>query len=155
MSKQSRRVRIKYILLHLASFILLSLIPIYILSTSMGVLCNLVKYSWVSLFSNEVSTTTSIATSLISNPVESSANGTSPTKRMNLFSMYIFFCYTVSLIHFCTFVQLSALFKTLLALVYAILIAFISYFGLCDIYKSIDEVSKFRICFCLFFKANF
>lgn len=112
---------VKFVLLHVVSFILLSLVPVYILSTSLpSALPNMLAHSSSPLFANRSSTSAAAA-----EPPSSPA----AVKRLNLFTVYVYFCYTVALLHFGSFVQLSALFKTVLALIFAAVFALLGFFG--------------------------
>lgn len=52
-------------------------------------------------------------------------------KRLNLFALYLYFTYTVALLNFCSFVQLSSLFKTILAFIFALTFSLTGLFGVC------------------------
>lgn len=137
-----RSIRIKFALLHLVSFILLTLVPIYIMATGLpAALCNMLGPSWSALFtsSSTTSTPTSGAGGSINTPDRSS-------KRLNLFAMYIYFCFTVTLLHLTSFVQLSALLKNFLALAFALVFALISFFGTCPNFNIINQVN-FKLFF--------
>jgi hypothetical protein len=97
------KVVIKYLVLHLLSSLMLILVPIYIMVNGLPVMSDLIL------------------------------NHSSHQKLINFFSVYFYFCYVISLIHFGTFVQLNSLFKMLLAVMFAVVCALISFIGLCAI----------------------
>ncbi|CAF0901498.1 unnamed protein product [Brachionus calyciflorus] len=115
-SKQNKNVLVKYFLVHFISFLYLTCVPIYLLATGLGYMCNLNTYLW-NLFNNQ-------------NQEEDEI------KRFNLFSIYFYFIYVISLVNFSSFVQLSSLFRTLLAFIFAVT------FGLCSFIGIDDSLSK-------------
>jgi large-conductance mechanosensitive channel len=102
-SANNTRILVKYLLLHLLSSLMLILVPVYILVNGLPVMSDLVL------------------------------NHSSHQKLINFFSIYFYFCYVVSLIHFAAFVQLNSLFKMSLALVFALVCGVASFVGLCAI----------------------
>jgi hypothetical protein len=102
-SANTTKVVVKYLVLHLLSSLMLILVPIYIMVNGLPVMSDLIL------------------------------NHSSHQKLINFFSVYFYFCYVISLIHFGTFVQLNSLFKMLLAVIFAAVCALISFIGLCAI----------------------
>lgn len=130
--RRRRRILINFSLLHLVSFVLLSLVPVYILTTALpSALPNMLSSSWSSIVSAANHSTSDSAATKTTTTAATIAS----TKRLNLFAMYSYFCYTIALIHFCSFVQLSALFKSLLALAFAATFSIISFLGVCTSYN--------------------
>lgn len=129
-SKENPGIKIRYFILHLVSLILLSIIPIFILTTGLPVLCNIIGLSWSALYTESTPNSASLVTASPSITSTNSSSSTSNTKRLNLFSVYLYFTYTVSLLHFCSFVQISSLLKTLVALIFALIFGIISFVGI-------------------------
>lgn len=136
-SKDRRSIFTKYALFHLASFFLLSIVPIYIMTTGIpSTLCNMLGSSWSTLVTNRDSTTTPPSSAAVTD----ASSLRSSTKRLNLFATYIYFCFTVTLIHFSSFVQLSSLFKNLLVLIFALTFSLTSFFGICPTFNITNQV---------------
>ena len=123
----NRAITIRFIIVHLISTILLSLMPIFILTTGLPIVCNIIESTWSTL----VSPNYTLYSELLNNE-----------NRMNLFGMYSYFCYIVAIIHFCSFFQLSSLFKTTLALVFALIFGIVSFSG---VYKNFSQTETGQI----------
>jgi class 3 adenylate cyclase/uncharacterized membrane protein YbhN (UPF0104 family) len=130
-----RQIFLRYILLHIISIGLLSVVPIFILSTGVSVLCDIIAHSFSSYLSTQQSNSqSSFSTSASSDAVDLNSNNNNylqaeNSKRLNVFGMYVYFSYAVALIHFCSFVQSSSFIKTLFALAFALIYAIIGTVG--------------------------
>lgn len=109
-AKLRKKVLIKYTIIYLLSFIFLTLVPIYLLGSGLPFLTNLNNFLWDSLLNND--------------------NNIQSTERLNLFGLYLYFIYTISIINFGSFVQLSSLYKTILSFIFALILALCAFLGI-------------------------
>lgn len=94
---------VTFLMIHLLSGIMLILVPTYILVNGLPVMSDLIL------------------------------NQTTHQKLINFFSVYFYFCYVISLIHFSSFIQINSLYKSTLAFILAVACGVISYVGICAI----------------------
>lgn len=94
---------VTFLMIHLLSGIMLILVPTYILVNGLPVMSDLIL------------------------------NQTTHQKLINFFSVYFYFCYVISLIHFSSFIQINSLYKSALAFILAVACGVISYVGICAI----------------------
>lgn len=92
----------------------MSIVPVYMLAIGVPSLCNMSDYLWSALFQHTHLT----------------------PERVNLFGLYLYFTFTVTLLNFCSFVQLSSLFKSLIAVSYALLFGLLALLGVCSDFNS-------------------
>ena len=96
---------VKYLIMHLLSSIMLILVPVYILAVGLPVMSDMTL----------------------------NLHATSQPKIIKFFSVYFYFCYVISLIHFSSFVQLNSLFKSVIVFTLALVCGIISFVGVCVI----------------------
>jgi class 3 adenylate cyclase len=137
-----KQILLRYILLHVISIALLSVVPIFILSTGVPVLCDIIAHSFSSYLTSQTSSSSVSSPLTSSDTVDPKSNNNyylqaENSKRLNVFGMYVYFSYAVALIHFCSFVQTSSFIKTLFALVFAIIYAVIGTVGMSDKFNDI------------------
>ena len=107
----SKLIRInRFCVVHVISAVLLTVTPVFIMATSLPILCNLIEFY----------------------PQDDQASSPS---RLNLFAMYTYYCYIVALIHFCSFFQLGSVFKTTLAFIFVTVYGLISFIGLSNAFN--------------------
>ncbi|RNA01756.1 adenylate cyclase type 2-like isoform X2 [Brachionus plicatilis] len=124
-----KKVLLKYALLYAFSFIFLTAVPIYLLGTGLPFMSNLNNYLWRSLLNNN---TNRQANSL-----------SEPTSRLNLFALYLYFVYTIALVNFGSFVQLSSLYKSCLSLAFALIFALCAMLGIgTNINEQIEAINR-------------
>lgn len=130
-----------------ASLVLLSLVPVYIMSTGLpAALCNMLGSSWSSMFADPRGGDNLANADLKQQQTGQQSLDRMMSKRLNLFAMYIYFCFTVTLIHFSSFVQLGSIFKNTLALGFGLSFALIGYFGLCPNLNVLNQVRESIKC---------
>lgn len=121
----------KFFLLHITSIIILSLVPLYIVGTSTAVIPNILINTWPKYFTLE-SYISQFSSS--TNIIEEGA-----AKRLNLFSVYSFLTYIISLLHFGSFIQTSSLLKTCICLVFTFVYTIVSLIGVFDDKNGLDS----------------
>lgn len=114
-NKLKKKVFINQTLVYALSSILLTLVPIYLLGTGLP---------FVPTINSHLSNN-----SLIDSDDQTS-NINSYHRPLNLFGLYLYFTYTICLVSFVTFVQLSSLYRTCLALVFAAIIGLCALLGI-------------------------
>ena len=122
----------KFFLLHITSIIILSLVPLYIVGTSTAVIPNILINTWPKYFTLE-SYISQFSSS--TNIIEEGA-----AKRLNLFSVYSFLTYIISLLHFGSFIQTSSLLKTCICLVFTFVYTIVSLIGVFDDKNGLDSM---------------
>jgi class 3 adenylate cyclase len=136
--KQRRTVMLSYLTLNAVSIVFLSLMPFFIMFTTFPSLVSLNKSSFDEIFnSNDWSL----------DNLNSSSNSSASSKqididhKLNSFSVYVYFAFTVSLINFCSFIQLNSLLKTLMAFIFALVLGVVGLIGIGDNFNNFNEAS--------------
>ena len=114
--KLRKKILLNQALVYALSFILLALVPIYLLGTGLPFVSTANKY-------------------LLNNSLFN-RNERSIHRPLNLFGLYLYLIYTICLVSFVTFVQLSSLYRTCLAIVFAVIFCLCALLG---IDSTIDE----------------
>jgi class 3 adenylate cyclase len=109
--KHARSIFIKYLVLHFLSFFMIVLVPIFMLCTGFPLMSDV----------------------LLPNQPEQQH------KIINFFSIYFYFCYIISTIHFCAFVQLNSLFKSLIAALFALIAGVCVFIGICSLDQTFTD----------------
>lgn len=132
--KKDRKKFIKFVMIHFISIILMSIVPLYILTSSLPIISSILKSSWSSFFSIDkfLDSIISEKNFQINNSMINNINFNDGPKRINIFSIYSFMTYTIALIHFGSFIQLSSLFKTLVCFLFAFLYSLLGLIGIFD-----------------------
>jgi class 3 adenylate cyclase len=110
-------------LVHFISAILLSLTPIFILATCPPITVRIFDYAWSAKLGDQ-------------------ENSTLTSSKQNIFALYSFYCFVVSLLHFCSFFQLGSMFKTLIALVFMIVFSLLGFIGLTGVFATQTVIEK-------------
>jgi len=112
---------VRYLGIHIVCLSLMCLIPIIIISSSLPIMNEIFNYSLQSLNTDSENST-----------ICEEYSGKYSPRVLNLYGLYSFFIYIVALIHFSVQIQLSAVVKTLVAFLFAIIFGLVGFFGIYD-----------------------
>ncbi len=122
---RERFVLKRYILIHFVSILFICMTPILIISSMYPVLNNILNSSLIPF--THVLSEQELAKIKDHCPNETMAYY---RRDLNAFSTYSYLAFSVALINFCSFVQLSSLFKTISALIFALIYGIPSFIGM-------------------------